>query len=75
MKTNELIRILQQYPNIDVVILSSNGLYCPVEKVKTSAETVVIKAKDMSAFVIESDFKPLIFKPSVEKVYIIDNDK
>ena len=66
MRASELIHILQQHSNKEVIVLSGNGLYCPIEDVKTSVETIVIKAKDMSAFVIESDFKPLVYEPSVK---------
>lgn len=75
MKTNELIELLSKYPNKEVVIRPDNGLFCPITAVKLFAECLIIESTSPETFAETEDFKPLEFGKSVEKIYIIDNDK
>ena len=75
MKANELIHLLQQYPNREVIVRVGDGLYCPVEGVKTFSDSIVVRAKDVRTSVIDSPFELPKYEPSVKTVYIIDNKK
>ena len=75
MKTTELIHILQKHPDKEVIVRIGNGLFCPVDNVKLFDGNVIIVGKDLKVSNECVDFEPLKFKTSVEKVYIIDNNK
>lgn len=75
MKTTELIHLLQKHPDKEVIVRIGNGLFCPVDNVKLFDGNVIIIGKDLKVSSECVDFEPLKFETSVEKVYIIDNNK
>lgn len=75
MKATKLIHLLQKHPDKEVIARIGNGLFCPADNVNIFDGNVIIVGKDLKVSNECIDFEPLKFETSVEKAYIIDNDK
>lgn len=75
MKVSELIDALHKYLEKEVVIRLDNGLFCSITDLKVVHNCLVIDGISPATSVESEDFKPLEFGKSVEKIYIIEQEK